>query len=165
MKLGNPLERRIQFCLFFLSLVTANSGAQELQPVTETAHCTTEDPAAVEALHARRPLSVERMTASCLVQGGPFDGARMTSTTLYLMNSGRGKLTTGYVQYRDGDTRADAEVIQGTITASEDGGWAAEGRNFYKTATGRATSVEGAIVDWRARNTGPNKFEIRSTIR
>jgi hypothetical protein len=148
--------------LCVLLVLAKQSSAQDGEQESATAHCQNEDSAAVEALHARGPYSVERMAAFCSIEGGPLHGTRMTTATVYLLNKGKGKLITGYAKYGNGDTTAVVEVLEGSITKSEGNGWSAQGRDFYKIATGRAASLEGTVVNWAARNKGAHEFVVRS---
>ena len=127
---------------------------------TIQASCEGRDTAAIEALRHEGDPVIGRMSAECVIEGGPLDGATMTVAKVYVIKDGRGTLVTGLADFREAEATARAETIQGHIARDGSGGWLAQWQDFYKRATGGAESLAGTTIQWRARPTGPGRFEM-----
>lgn len=103
--------------------------------------------------------------ATCLVQGGPLDGAIETQQNLWRYERGTGTLLSGHAVTRKPGALGAAQVTQGSLVFQmTDGrvtGWTATGRGRVTLAVGAAASLAGRSLSWTAAPTGPRSYTIQ----
>lgn len=145
-----------------LSTLGASSFAQT--PLTYKCLCQNVGIAPQEPLGDREGHAVSVGNYSCRVEGGPFDGAVMTGTTVYewdktiavgLSGNGIGRKPGVTWVYQLGDFKHVLTMAEGKVTAS-----VGTGQGTYKMATGSAASLSGKTFSYVTRASGPGQFVI-----
>ena len=143
------------------------SGAQA-QAVKYVAHCHTIGINPQEPLGDRPGHALSLSTYTCVVEGGPFDGAVFTGESIYEWDNGKAVGISGdgvlrkpgaMGAYRLTDFKNELTMADGKVT-----GFAASGHGVYAVATGSAASAKGRSFSYTAHPTGPGQFLIETTL-
>lgn len=138
------------------------------QAVAVRVLCTNHGPNVIEPIVDREGQSLQAAEATCVVQGGPMDGAVETQHNLWHYDKGTGSLLSGHAVARKPGALSAAVISQGSLAfRMADGkvtGWTASGKGRMTLATGAAASLAGKSFDWSANPTGPRSYVIQVTF-
>lgn len=154
-------------CLLALGLLVGMGmpTAASAQALAVKVQCTNHGPTAPEPTGEAEGHSLVAAQATCLVQGGPMDGAIETQQLLWRFEKGTGTLLSGHAVTRKPGAFGAAQVTQGTqVFQMADGrvtGWTATGRGRHTLAVGAAASLAGRSFIWTAAPTGPRSYTIQ----
>jgi len=146
----------------------AVSDSAEAQPISYRITCTNYGPNSNEPLGDRDGHSVQVGDATCIVQGGPMDGAVGTQQVIWEYDKGVGTLLSAHTVFRRpgamlisvGRTgKLNLQMADGRVT-----GWTASGVLSYPMATGPAAVLDKKSATWTGRPTGNRTFVIEFTV-
>lgn len=148
----------------FALLVCVGGPTAHAQAITSKSTCIGHGANWAEPVGDRDGHRLQVSEATCLVEGGPLDGAVVTQHTIWEIDKGTGTMLSSHgVNRKPGAMTAYAN-ISGTLSFQmTDGrvtGWTASGKGRNMMATGSASSVAGKTYNWTARPTGPRTYVV-----
>jgi len=130
--------------------------------------CTNHGPNIAEPIVDRDGQSLLAAEATCVVQGGPMDGAVETQHNLWHYDKGSGALLSGHAVTRKPGALSATVITQGGLalrmTDGKVSGWNASGTGRMTLATGAAASLAGRSFNWTANPTGPASYVVQVTF-
>jgi hypothetical protein len=167
---------------FKLLLATANSVGTTLlalalmSPTTQSSAqtvairtlCTSHGPNVNEAMPDREGQTVLVADATCIIQGGPMDGAIETQQNVWHFDKAAGTLVSSHGVSRKPGSMAVYLNRTGTLTfqmtEGKVTGWTSSGTGRYPLGAGAATSLAGKSYTWTASPTGPRSYAVSLVI-
>ncbi|MDM0108533.1 hypothetical protein QTH97_26545 [Variovorax sp. J22R24] len=150
----------------FIAATTFSAFAQA--PVTYKATCQGIGMAPQEPVGDREGHTFSFGQYSCQIQGGPFDGAILTGSTVWESEKGNSILLAGNGAIRKPGLSAIFLLTDGkNSTTMVDGkatGFAGSAKGVYKIAAGTASSLAGKSYRSTFRTIGGGQFVIETTV-
>lgn len=149
-----------------LAVALATGAHAVAAQTTWKAHCTNIGPGIPEALADGSVLIIG--TASCIVDGGPLDGAVVTQNVLWENSHGTSTLVSGDSVVRKPGSIAAIRNTSGTLkTIVKEGkpaGWEGSGTSLWVTGSGAGAAMKGKTIHWTARATGPRTYVVDNRV-
>lgn len=121
-----------------------------------------------EALGDREGHAIHAQTSTCVIEGGPMDGAIQTQGVIWEHDKTGSRLLSGHSIARKPGATTAIKISDGTLAfVMKDGkpaGWTASGKAMYSLAAGSAAALAGKTFGWISRPTGPRTYVIEVTI-
>lgn len=153
-------------CHSLIALGIAICAGGALAQTAWKANCITSGSGAPEVLGEGHVFWVA--AATCVIEGGPVDGAVITQNAIWENVKGAGTLLSGDGVVRKPGGVAAYRLNNATMKVlAQDGkpvGWEASGSTFYTLGTGSAASLKGKTASWTARATGPKTYVIENKL-
>ena len=147
---------------------TLSSGAFAQKPVTLNSTCQAIGIAPQEPVGDREGHTYSVSQYSCQNQGGPFDGAVMTGSTIWESDKGNSVALAGSGVIRKPGMSAVFVLTEGKNSLiMADGkvtGFSGTAKGVYKVAAGTASSLAGKSFSSTFRSIGGGQFVIETTV-
>lgn len=165
---GRRARARTAIATTLAALAAILPSAAFSQAPTLRTVCTNHGPNVVEPIPDREGQSLLAAEATCVIQGGPMDGAVESQSNLWHYDKGSGTLLAGHAVARRPGQIAAAMTTSGTLTFQmTEGrvtGWSATGKGRYLLGTAAAASLAGRSFSWTATPTGPRSYVVAVTL-
>lgn len=153
-------------CHLLLALGLAVGAGGALSQTTWKANCISSGSGAPETVGDGHVFWVSAST--CVLVGGPLDGAVVTQNAIWENIKGAGTLLSGDgVVRKVGATAAYRNEGGAMKTLMQDGkpiGWEASGTTVYTLGAGSAASLKGKKSSWTAKATGPKTYVVENKL-
>jgi hypothetical protein len=153
--------------VFVLALGAAANPAHA-QGTSIRTLCTDPGPHLNEPMPGREEQSILEGSGTCVIQGGPMDGAVETQHKLWHFDKAGGSLVSLHAVARKPGSMAvyvnDAGTLDFRTTEGKVTGWTASGKGRYVLGTGAAAAFSGKSVSWTAVPTGPRTYIVSVVI-
>jgi hypothetical protein len=150
-----------------IAVILAAAGPATAQPVTYRLLCTNSGTNWAEPVGDREAHSLQVGDATCVVQGGPMDGAVTTQQVIWEYDKGVGTLLSSQAVTRKPGAMAVGIGRAGKLTLQmTDGrvtGWSGNGTFTFAMATGGAASLDKKNASWTGRPTGNRTYVLEIT--
>ena len=157
------ISSRLTFCLALFGAAACASHAQA-QAITYRVLCNNHGANWAEPVGDRDGHTLQLAEGTCVVQGGPLDGAVLSQQTIWEYDKGVGTMLSSHGINRKPGAMGAYINTTGTLTFQmTDGrvtGWTASGKGRSTMASGTASSLAGKAYSWTARPTGPRTYVI-----
>lgn len=160
-------SRTTKLAVFLLGLALSGSAFAQ-SPITLRATCQGVGIAPQEPVGDRDGHTFSVSQYSCQNQGGPFDGAIMTGSTIWESDKGTAVALSGSGVIRKPGMSAVFVVTEARNTLTmADGkvtGFSGTAKGVYKVAAGTASALAGKSFSSTFRSTGYGQFVIETTV-
>lgn len=151
-----------------VALAAAVGSALAQTPITHKAVCVFVGLGAMEPIGDRAGHALRVSPYSCLVEGGPMDGAVMTGTNIYEWDGAKAVVLSGDGVGRKPGSITSFKVIEGattlTMTDGKVTGFTGSGKGVVNLASGSAAVLKGKTYSYTARSISPVQFVIETTF-
>jgi hypothetical protein len=160
-----PTTRVVPLLGLLCALAAPELALAQADPVRTL--CTNHGPNLTEPVPGREAQSFLAAAATCVVQGGPMNGAVETQHNLWHYDKGAGTLLSGQAMARMPGGLGVTVISEGTLTfQTTDGkvtGWSAAGKGRVTLAAGTGAALAGKRIGWTASPTGPRSYVVTVT--